>query len=138
MKHPFRTRHFLVFAASTAAAAGAVLLPTGAFAATEATPHTVVAESKPATPEQDRNSTLLLVVPEDGDEGRIIVKPDVEDATANLNERVFEGRDDDPGAASGKSHRNDDTRVKLPRKEPVWICVTAPCGPPPQAKSVIT
>ncbi|MEV0411247.1 hypothetical protein AB0I68_10690 [Streptomyces sp. NPDC050448] len=133
MTHPFRTRHFLVFAASTAAAAGAVLLPTGAFAATPATPHTVVAESRPGNPGQNDNSSLLWVVPEGSDEGRIIVLPDAKDVHDNTGHSK-------PGQGKihpGKGDRHDSTGVQAPGKSYEWECVAAPCGPPSQPPTVV-
>ncbi|WP_030296408.1 hypothetical protein [Streptomyces katrae] len=133
MTHPFRTRRFLVFAASTAAAAGAVLLPTGAFAATPATPHTVVADDGPGNPAHSESSTLLWITPEGSDEGRIVVKPDVQKPQDN---RAVNKAD------HGKIRVHDNVGrgggLLDPPKDPVWICVAAPCGPPSHARTVAT
>ncbi|MFI5999469.1 hypothetical protein ACIA98_03485 [Streptomyces sp. NPDC051366] len=135
MTHPFRMRRMFVFAASTAAAAGAVLLPTGAFAATPATPHTVVAQGEPGPnpAHNDNNSTLLLVVPEDSDEGRIVVKPDVQEPQDNRAVNKA-----DPGKIRVHDKAGRDGGLLDPPKDPVWICVAAPCGPPSNARTIVT
>ncbi|MFF1337592.1 hypothetical protein ACFVYT_06680 [Streptomyces sp. NPDC058290] len=141
MTHPFRMRRMFVFAASTAAAAGAVLLPTGAFAATPATAHTVVSDGDIGSPgarlpnDEPHVSNLLLITPKDSDEGRIIVKPDTTQDGQGQGDVVKRG----PGKVRpGKNDHNDDTGVTIPEGERVWICVTAPCGPPSHAPSVAT
>lgn len=136
MTQPFRTRQFLVFAASTAAAAGAVLLPTGAFAATPATTHTVVADSGPGNPGHN-GSTLLLVVPEGSDDGRIIVKPEAHDGQGK-DQSQGPGKHGPGKGNPGKSGGTDGGGVLDPPRDPIWICVAAPCGPPPQAQVVYT
>nr|WSW63544.1 hypothetical protein OG513_36000 [Streptomyces sp. NBC_00998] len=136
MTHPFRMRRMFVFAASTAAAAGAVLLPTGAFAATAATPHTVEAQGEPGPDpaHSDSNSTLLLIVPEDSDDGKIVVKPDAQDGQGK-GDAV---KPDLGKLRPGKTDRHENTGVTNPYREPVWICVAAPCGPPSLAPTVAT
>ncbi|MEV6731186.1 MULTISPECIES: hypothetical protein [unclassified Streptomyces] len=140
MTYPFRMRRLFVFAASTAAAAGAVLMPTGAFAATPATPHTVVSDGDigstdtPLPNDEPHVSNLLLVVPEDSDEGRIVVKPDAQDGQG----KGGVVKPDLGKQRPGKTDRHENTGVTNPHREPVWICVAAPCGPPSQAPTVAT
>ncbi|THA82785.1 hypothetical protein [Streptomyces sp. A0592] len=108
MTHPFRTRRLALFAATSALAAGAVLVPTTAFAAAPAAPHAVLADGGGGDRSDD--STLMRTSPS-GD-GRIKISPD--------------------RAGSGK-HRpgkgGSDGGVHVP-KNPEWQCIAAPCGPP--------
>ncbi|MFF3861655.1 hypothetical protein [Streptomyces sp. NPDC002209] len=139
MTHPFRTRRFLVFAASTAAAAGAVLLPTGAFAAPATTPHTVVADSPPANP-CDGPGNMACSGPQTGtighvDEGggAVVVDP----GGTPPDTKAGQGRHG-PGKW-GKKHpgknlpvpvgsTDDGGSVQPPIGRDV-VCDVAPCGP---------
>ncbi|MEC4570959.1 hypothetical protein [Streptomyces virginiae] len=104
MTHTARTRRLALFAATTAVAAGALLVPTTSFAATPATPHAVVA---------------------DGD-GRI--KADPQEGRPGTGHHDTWKKD---GARGGKrpGKGGSDGGAHVP-KEPKWQCVKAPCGPP--------
>ncbi|WP_455359921.1 hypothetical protein [Streptomyces sp. SYSU K21746] len=128
MTHHFRTRRFLVFAASTAVAAGGVLLPTGAFAAapaTPATPHVVAADS------DDSSSTNLFHPVGEGDT-RIVVKPDGKPGKGSPGKGNGKGSHGKGKGSHGKRGSDDGKVVVAPDKpdKPVWVCVTAPCEPP--------
>ena len=124
MTHPFRTRRLALFAASTAVAAGAVLVPTTSFAATPAASHVVVAESDG---DDANKSNLLLVVPP-GSEGTIKIAPGEDQPAKNRPGNWGSGK-------SGKKHpgkggSSDDRIVVTPGKPAQWQCIVAPCGPP--------
>ncbi|MFE9631002.1 hypothetical protein [Streptomyces sp. NPDC006463] len=119
MTHPFRTRRLALFAASTAVAAGAVLVPTTSFAATPAASHVVVAESDG---DDANKSNLLLVVPP-GSEGTIKVDPDHGQPAKHQPGKWGKKR-------PGKGGSSDDRIVVTPGKPAQWQCIVAPCGPP--------
>ncbi|MFE6845833.1 hypothetical protein [Streptomyces sp. NPDC057686] len=146
MTHPFRTRRFLVFAASTAAAAGAVLLPTGAFAAPVTTAHTVVAaDSPPANPCDGPGNMACSSGPQTGtighvDEGggAVVVDPGGTPPAA----KAGQGRHG-PGKG-GKVHPGKNLPVLVGGTDAVgWVhppnggdvvCDVAPCGPSTQPR----
>lgn len=66
MTHPFRKRRLVLFAASTAVAAGAVLVPTTAFAATPAAPHTVMADSGAGDAGNQSTEGGIKIAPKEG------------------------------------------------------------------------
>lgn len=122
MTHPLRPRRLALFAATTALAAGAVLVPTTAFAAPQAVPHDVVAEKD--APGGNRHGAWQ----KDGARGK---------------ERPGKGGSNDgkhrpkepqwqcitaPCGPPGKA--GSDHGKHRPKEEPQWQCVTAPCGPP--------
>ncbi|MFB7461975.1 hypothetical protein ACFCZ1_00480 [Streptomyces sp. NPDC056224] len=125
MTHPFRTRHLVLFAATTAVAAGAVLVPTTAFAATPAAPHTVVTVT--ADGDDGNKSSLLLVVPP-GSEGTIKIAPGEDQPAKNRPGKW--GSDKSGKKHPGKGGSSDDRIIVTPGKPTEWQCITAPCGPP--------
>uniref|UniRef100_A0AAU2JIV1 Uncharacterized protein n=1 Tax=Streptomyces sp. NBC_00049 TaxID=2903617 RepID=A0AAU2JIV1_9ACTN len=122
MTHRFRTRRIVLFAASTAIAAGGVLVPSTAFAATPAAPHTVVADTGDAA--DGSKSNLLLVVPA-GSEGTIRIAPD-DDQPVKIRPGKWGKK------RPGKGGPVDDKIVIHPGNPGQWQCITAPCGPPGQ------
>lgn len=118
MTHPFRTRRLVLFAAGAAVAAGAVVVPTTAFAATPAAPRTVVADTGDA--DDGNKSDLLLVVPP-GSEGTIKVAPG-EDQPAKNHPGKWGNKRPGKGGSSG-------TKVVVTDGKPVLECFAAPCGP---------
>ncbi|MEV6651043.1 hypothetical protein [Streptomyces sp. NPDC051219] len=133
MTHPFRTRRFLVFAASSAVVAGGVLLPTGAFAAAPTAPYVVAADNDHGNPDDSANligkaDNPIGVKPDDRAnligkaENPIVVKPDGKGGQGK-------GPGKGPGKGGpGKGGRTDGEVVVAP-DDPVWVCVAAPCGP---------
>ncbi|MFE5723196.1 hypothetical protein [Streptomyces erythrochromogenes] len=107
MTHPFRTRRLALFAATSALAAGAVLVPTTAFAATPAAPHAVLTDGGSGSRSGD---------------GRIKIGPD-----EDRSDKHRQGKGSD-----GKWKKGDKWGKKHPHvpKKPEWQCITAPCGPP--------
>ncbi|MFE6906197.1 hypothetical protein [Streptomyces erythrochromogenes] len=120
MTHPFRTRRLALFAATSALAAGAVLVPTGAFAATPAAAAPYTAPVDDGKGDRGGDSTLLWTSPS-GD-GRIKIGPDKD---RSAKHRPGKGSDDEwkKGDKWGKKHPH------VP-KDPEWQCIAAPCGPP--------
>ncbi|MGW0393968.1 hypothetical protein ACWDYJ_24370 [Streptomyces sp. NPDC003042] len=121
MTHPFRTRRLALFAASTAIAAGGVLVPTTAFAATPGTPHTVVADGEGG--DSGTKSTLLLFP--DGPGNRVIVIPDEDGSNKDRPGKWGDWKWGDKRPGKGGS-----PDVVAPGPGSPWQCVTAPCGPP--------
>ncbi|MEU2392262.1 hypothetical protein [Streptomyces sp. NPDC007369] len=122
MAHPFRTKRFVLFAASTAIAAGGVLVPGTAFAAAPAAPHAVTLGSDDIS---DGNKTTLLFLGEPENSIRVI--PHKEQPDSGGTGKKGEGKRG--GNRPGKGGSSGDTGAKVPDK-PVWQCVKAPCGPP--------
>ncbi|MFG2336317.1 hypothetical protein [Streptomyces yangpuensis] len=128
MTHPFRTHRLALFATTAAMAAGAVLVPTTAFAATAtAAPHAVVADS--GSSDRSSDSTLLWTSPR-GD-GRIKVGPgkDRPDDHRRYKEGDSTWKKGDKWGKKRPGKGGSDDRVHVP-KNPEWRCITAPCGPP--------
>ncbi|MEV6679205.1 hypothetical protein AB0N09_20495 [Streptomyces erythrochromogenes] len=123
MTHPFRTRRLALFAATSALAAGAVLVPTSAFAATPAAPHASLADG--GSGDRGADSTLLWTAPS-GD-GRIKIGPGKDRSAKHRPGKGSDGKGSDDewkkGDKGGKKHPH------VP-KSPQWQCTTAPCGPP--------
>ncbi|MGW7435111.1 hypothetical protein [Streptomyces sp. NPDC054849] len=109
MPHPVRTRRLALFAATTAMAAGAVLVPTAAFAAAPAAPHAAVADRRDA--DADGHSTSPWTENRPGERG---------DGKGRKNGK-WGGKRPGKGGSHGGAH--------VPEK-PQWQCITAPCGPP--------
>ncbi|WP_404962264.1 hypothetical protein [Streptomyces sp. 147326] len=131
MTHLFRTPRFLMLAASTAVVAGAVLVPTGAFAAVPAAPHAAVADDRVLAPDDqgdtDGKGNLRLI-------GR--------------SEKPFFGSDrgtDDSaekfhtigrggpliGTGNGRSDAGTGTGIRIdPPRSQTWFCIKAPCEDP--------
>ncbi|MFD0264975.1 hypothetical protein ACFVGY_00040 [Streptomyces sp. NPDC127106] len=110
-----------MFAASTAIAAGGVLVPGTAFAAAPAAPHAVTVGSDDIS---DGNKSTLL----------FLGKPDNTIRTAPYEDlhKGGTGKKGDGGWGKnrpGKGGSAEDTGVKVPEKME-WQCVRAPCGPP--------
>ena len=105
MTHIVRTRRLALFAAATAVAAGALLVPTTSFAATRATPHAVVA---------DGGDGRIKAVPQEG-------RPGKGHHDTWKKDGAWGGKRPGKGGSDGGAH--------VP-KEPKWQCVKAPCGPP--------
>ncbi|WP_328924340.1 hypothetical protein OG429_06570 [Streptomyces sp. NBC_00190] len=128
MTHPFRKRRLALLAASTAIAAGGVLVPTTAFAATPATPHTIVADGSDG--DNSTKSNLLLVQPP-GSEGTIKVNPDQDQPTKGQPGKDRSGQWGKWGKKHpGKGGSSDDRIIVTPGKPTQWQCIVAPCGPP--------
>lgn len=145
MTHPFRTRHVLVLAASAAAAAGAVLLPTGAFAAPAATPHGVVADSAPGDPCSGPGNPACSSGPQSGtigpvDEGGgIVVNPGGTPPAAEHGP----GKQGPGKHGRGKNQPGKDLPVTGGTGAGGWVqppdsrgrvCDVAPCGPSTQPR----
>ncbi|WP_030204597.1 hypothetical protein [Streptomyces sp. NRRL S-87] len=109
MTRPFRPHRLVLFAASTAMAAGGVLVPATAFAATPATAHAVV---KGGAVDGAGSSSTLEHRAEPGAPGTIRIDPGKGDGPLKKH-RPHKGE-------GGKKHHT----------EPEWVCITAPCGPP--------
>ncbi|MFK0256365.1 hypothetical protein [Streptomyces sp. NPDC090445] len=122
MTHPFRTKRLALFAASTAIAAGGVLVPGTAFAATPTTPQTAAVRSDDISG-GEKSTLLFLGEPENA----IQVAPDKELPGKGGTGKKSEGKwgKNRPG----KGGSSEGTGAKVPEK-PVWQCITAPCGPP--------
>nr|WSW60074.1 hypothetical protein OG513_16615 [Streptomyces sp. NBC_00998] len=142
MTHVLRTRRFLVLAASSALAAGAVLLPTGAFAATAASTHTVAADGDPAPGDCNgpgnpacsaRTDPLLPPVGEpDGQGPVLVINPEVTPPDVKTDP----GKHGQGKHGQGKGHPGKTGRtgggvvvVQTPNTRD-WVCDVAPCGPP--------
>ncbi|MFJ2593901.1 hypothetical protein [Streptomyces erythrochromogenes] len=123
MTHPFRTRRLALFAATSALAAGAALVPTTAFAATPAAPHAVLTDG--GNGDRSGDSTLLWTSPS-GD-GRIKIGPDKDRSDKDRSDKHRPGKGSD-----GEWKKGDKWGKKHPHvpKSPQWQCITAPCGPP--------
>ncbi|CAM5266970.1 hypothetical protein [Streptomyces avidinii] len=126
MTRPFRTRRITLFAVSTAIAAGGVLIPTTAFAATPATPHTVVAD---VTDDGVR-------VPDGGQQWQCFAAPcDPPGGAADKGDHDRWGhdkRDHDKWDRPGKWGEHPPGRIR--DGKPQWVCVVAPCEPPGGAR----
>ncbi|MBT2480828.1 hypothetical protein [Streptomyces sp. ISL-94] len=125
MTHPFRTRRFVLFAASTAMAAGGVLVPTTAFAATPATPHTVTADG-------DAGSKANVVDrPGKGGDGK---RGNKHPGKGGSPDRVIppdSGTWQCVTAPCGPPGGGEFTTQEHVTTNPgTWQCVAAPCGPP--------
>ncbi|WP_405532566.1 hypothetical protein OG592_34545 [Streptomyces avidinii] len=123
MTRLFRTRRIALFAASTAIAAGGVLIPTTAFAATPAAAHTVAADGA-----GDGSRTGLLLLTQSGD-GDIFVNKQQGDRPAE--DSSAEGGPHGNGPADrGRHHDGPDDGIRIPHGKPQWQCFAAPCEPP--------
>ncbi|MFJ3974331.1 hypothetical protein [Streptomyces sp. NPDC090021] len=116
-----RMRRPALFAAVTALAAGAVLVPTTAFAAPQAAPHAVVAEK--GAPGGKSHGTWQ----KDGPWGR---KRPGEGGSNDGKHHPEESRWQCVTAPCGPPGKDGSDHGKHRPKEPRWQCVTAPCGPP--------
>ncbi|MFI6007020.1 hypothetical protein ACIA98_43025 [Streptomyces sp. NPDC051366] len=118
-----RKRRLVLFAASTAVAAGGVVVPTSAFAATPAAPHTVMADS--GADGAGNKSSLLWTSP--NGEGRLKIAP-----REGQPAKVRPGKWGD--SKWGKNRPGKDgisqTKVTVHEGKPVYQCVAAPCNPP--------
>lgn len=122
-----RTRRLALFAATTAVAAGALLVPTTSFAATPAGPHAAAADDgdrggsrKDHRGQWKKDGTWGKKRPgKGGSDGGVHTpkNPDWQCITAPC------GPPDKGGPKHGK-HRPE---------QPQWQCITAPCGPPGSA-----
>ncbi|MFJ7157283.1 hypothetical protein ACIQUQ_20335 [Streptomyces sp. NPDC101118] len=124
MTRPFRPHRFVLFAASTAIAAGGVLVPATAFAATPSTSHTVVTDAG-----DDNKSTLFLRT----NEKQIVIDPGDGSGTHHDGGKKHDGKKH-PGKKGKRPHKPD--RIHVP-ENPEWQCITAPCGPPPGPDSAV-
>ncbi|NXY97903.1 hypothetical protein HYE82_26720 [Streptomyces sp. BR123] len=129
MTHPFRTKRLVLFAASTAMAAGGVLVPGTAFAATPATPHTVTVRGDDISG-GDTSTLLFLGEPDNA----IQVAPDKDLPGKGGTGKKSEGKwgKNRPG----KGGSSEGTGAKVPEK-PDWQCVTTPCGPPDDVRTEV-
>ncbi|MFD5616917.1 hypothetical protein [Streptomyces yangpuensis] len=121
MTHPRRLRRPALFAVATALAAGAVLVPTTAFAAPQAAPHAVVAEKD--APGWNHHGTGQ----KDGAWGKERPgKGGSKDGKHHPKEPQWQciTAPCGPPAKGGSGHGGHRP------KEPQWQCITAPCGPP--------
>ncbi|MFC9820577.1 hypothetical protein ACFWG6_31670 [Streptomyces erythrochromogenes] len=127
MTHPFRTRRLVLFAAAGALAAGAVVVPTTAFAATPAAPHAVLTDG--GSGDRSGDSTLLWTSPS-GD-GRIKIGPDKDRSGKDRSGKGSDGtwKKGDKWGKKRPGKGGSDDGVHVP-KDPEWQCITAPCGPP--------
>ncbi|MFE7094492.1 hypothetical protein [Streptomyces erythrochromogenes] len=123
MTHPVRTRRLALFAATSALAAGVVLVPTAAFAAPPAAaPHTAPADDGKG--DRAGDSTLLWTAPS-GD-GRIKIGPG-KDRPGKGSDGAWKKGDKWGHKRPGKGGSDGGAHVP---KNPEWQCITAPCGPP--------
>ncbi|MDX6759986.1 hypothetical protein SIN09_11160 [Streptomyces sp. F8] len=118
MTHPVRTRRLALFAAATAMAAGAVLVPTTAFAAPQAAPHAVVADKD--APGGSHHGTWGKKRPGPGKGG----------GSNDGRHRPKEPQWQCVTAPCGPPGKGGSDHGRHRPKEPQWQCVTAPCGPP--------
>ncbi|MFJ7777325.1 hypothetical protein [Streptomyces yangpuensis] len=126
MTHPLRTRRLALFAATTALAAGAVLVPTTAFAAPQAAPHTVVAEKD--APGGNHHGTWQ----KDGTWGK---KRPGKGGSNDGKHHPKEPQWQCVKAPCGPPGKGGSDHGKHHPEEPQWQCITAPCGPPPRASA---
>ncbi|MFG2990536.1 hypothetical protein ACGFZK_14815 [Streptomyces sp. NPDC048257] len=134
MTHPFRTRRLTLLVASTAIAAGGVLVPTTAFAATPATPPTVVADVA------DDGARVL----DGGQQWQCVAAPCEPPGGAtdrwdhdrwDHDKWGHQDKWDRPGTwGEHPPGRNDSDRVRVPDGESQWQCFAAPCEPPSGAR----
>ncbi|PWK69355.1 hypothetical protein BCL76_10671 [Streptomyces sp. CG 926] len=131
MTRLFRPRRLALLVASTAIAAGGVLVPTTAFAATPASPHTIVADG----------SDGGVHVPDKGQQWQCFAAPCEAPGGTTPEEDHHDKRDHDKRDHRDRRDRHDkrdDHRpgrhdeggVHVPNGEQQWQCFAAPCGPP--------
>ncbi|MET9569155.1 hypothetical protein ACFYNW_20710 [Streptomyces virginiae] len=125
MTHTVRTRRLALFAATTALAAGAVLVPTTSFAAAPATAHAVVADRHEDRPGKDHHGTWK----KDGAWGKKRPGKGGSDGGAHTPKNPQWQCITAPCGPPGSPGKGSDHGPHVP-KEPKWQCVKAPCGPP--------
>ncbi|MFI7356530.1 hypothetical protein ACIBTP_21615 [Streptomyces avidinii] len=127
MTRPFRTRRITLFAVSTAIAAGGVLIPTTAFAATPATPHTAVADVA------DDGVRVL----DGGQQWQCFAAPcDPPGGATDKGDRDRWDHDDkgDHGKGDRPGKRGEHRPGRIPEGKQKWVCVIAPCERPGGAR----
>ncbi|MFG2229595.1 hypothetical protein ACGFNX_06185 [Streptomyces sp. NPDC048723] len=133
MTHPFRTRRLALLVASTAIAAGGVLVPTTAFAATPTAAHQVMADGADGG----------VHVTDGGRQWQCFAAP-CEPPGSTGPETDGHGEWDHHGKGGhdkGNRHdkhrpgRNGDGGVHVPEGKPQWQCFAAPCEPPTGARN---
>ncbi|WP_327734098.1 hypothetical protein OG749_09605 [Streptomyces nojiriensis] len=136
MTHPFRPRRLALLVASTAVAAGGVLVPTTAFAATPAAPHTVVADGTgdgvhlPDGGQQWQCFAAPCEPP--GGTGPEPDRHDERDHHGKWGDDKWDryGRWDPDKWGGHLPGGNGDDGVHVPDGKPQWQCFAAPCEPP--------
>ncbi|MEV7561447.1 hypothetical protein [Streptomyces sp. NPDC089795] len=124
MTHPFRPRRLALLVASTAIAAGGVLVPTTAFAAIPAAPHTVVAVGADGG----------VRVPDGGQQWQCFAAP-CEPPGGTAPEKGHHDEGDHHGKWDhDKRDRHDKRGDHRPGRHDEggqqWQCFAAPCEPP--------
>ncbi|MER6444888.1 hypothetical protein DEJ51_02860 [Streptomyces venezuelae] len=135
MTHRFRSRRLALLVASTAMAAGGLLVPTTSFAATPAAPHGAVADGTGGG----------VHVPDGGPQWQCFAAPcEPPGGTRPMTDGHEDGdHHGKPDHGKGDRHdkwgghrpgRNDDGGVHVPDRGQQWQCFAAPCEPPTGAR----